>query len=236
MTARRLVASPVFSLLTNGKTILDNEVVALHNFDKVNRLIRHAKQEEYPHGTDVAGVQFLQHSQSRDDPYIRTVEHFSDGNFIILCQFKAQSHRFSISHEIHVDKTFNQAINCDEIEFNSWDSISGSIITLSRVFTNYNDGDGYFKVFSKVFAQTEEDVGQKLKWGHIYTDELEEGRIRAILVDEDGGQIKGLGMYFANEFKQHDADWHVHHIVKVCQIHYKRSVNALLHKGTPKGF
>ena len=206
MTARRLVASPMFSLLTNGKTILNNDIVALYNFDKIDRLLCHAKQEEYPCGTDVAGIQFFQHSQSQDDLYVRTIEYFSDRNFIIVCQFQAQSRRFFLSHEIHVDKTFSQAINCDEIEFNTWDTDSGSVITLARVFTNYNDELGYFKVFRKVFGLAESDTGKKLRWGHLYSQDSENIRIRAILVDEDGGQIKGLGMYFANEFKEHEAD------------------------------
>ena len=41
-------------------------------------------------------------------------------------------------------------------------------------------------------------------------------------------QIKGLGTYFVSEHPaEGDADCHVLKIVKVCQVHYERSINRL---------
>ena len=94
ITARRLIASPIYSILTNGKPDLDSDHIALYNFDAVNNLLRKEKLKEFPWGTDLAGVQYLQYSQGDNNPYIRSIEHYWDGQFIIVCQFQEQSGLF----------------------------------------------------------------------------------------------------------------------------------------------
>jgi hypothetical protein len=101
------------------------------------------------------------------------------------------------------------------------------------VYTNYETADGYHKAFSKVFRLVEKDMKKKLRWGHMHSNDGQ-NRIKAILVDMHLGQVKGLGLHFANEYKEHEIDWHIFRIVKVCQVHFLRSINELQRNGVPE--
>jgi hypothetical protein len=82
----------------------------------------------------------------------------------------------------------------------------------------------------------EQDVGKRITWGHLTEQESrEESCIKAVLVDEHGGQIKGLGQYFNEKYPVYTGEEHIPKIVKVCQTHYKRSVTKLKKKGISKG-
>jgi len=235
-TARRLIASPILPIMLNGKTSLTQEHIALTNQDAVNYLIRKERIKEYPFGTDFLGVQKVMLQQSLQDPYIRATVQYPDGHFVVLCQFSEQSKAFFQSYELQVDKTFSRT-RCQEFEVNSYDHATKRIRTLSRVFTDYEDGDGYYQAFSLIFNQAEKDVGKRIPWGHMVPSIQSSGtaRVKAILVDEHGGQIKGLGRYFAQEYPPHDADWHILRLVKTCLVHYERSVQKLLDASVPKG-
>ena len=108
---------------------------------------------------------------------------------------------------------------------------------MSQVFSDYEDSNGYFQAFKLVFDQAEKDIGKKIPWGHLVssTDNLSSVRVKAILVDEHGGQIKGLGHYFEQEYPFNDSDWHILRIVKTCRVHYERSIRKLETKGVSKG-
>lgn len=231
ITARRLIASPVFSILTNGNTELDAEHIALYNFDQVNNIFRKERLKEHPWGGDFLGAQYLQDRQGDENPYIRSIECYSDKQFIIVCQFRDQSRLFFEANEIQIDKTFRRT-DCHELEINAFDHTTHTLVTLARVFTNYETAAGYYKAFSKVFGLAEEDMKKKLRWGHLYDDS--QTRIKAVLMDMHAGQVKGLGLYFANEYKQHDMDWHISRIVKTCQVHYQRSIHELKRDGVPE--
>lgn len=103
------------------------------------------------------------------------------------------------------------------------------------MFTDYEDSEGYFQAFNLVFSQAEKDVGKRIPWGHLVSEKDSVVRIKAILVDEYAGQIKGLGRYFEKEYPYHDADWHILCIVRVCRVHYERSLHKLEAKGVPSG-
>jgi len=84
-TARKLTASPMLSIMLNGKTSLGQEHVALTNQDVVNYLIRKERAKEFPWGTDFQGVQYLMRQQSGPSPYIHWTELFTV-KFKSLCQ------------------------------------------------------------------------------------------------------------------------------------------------------
>ena len=236
VTARQLIASLILHIMLNGKTSLTEEHIALTNQDAINHLIRKERLKEHPLGTDFLGVQKLMLQQGLEDPYIRATHQYPDGHFVILCQFTEQSRAFFQSYEIQVDKTFSRT-KCREFEINSYDHATKRIRTLSRVFTDYEDSDGYFQAFNLSFKQAENDIGKRIPWGQLasYKDVLGGICIKAILVDEHGGQIKGLGRYFAQEYPFHDAEWHILQVVKTCPVHYERSIRKLEGKGLPKG-
>src|SRR5579859_6802733 len=191
-TARRVIASPILPIMMNGATTLSKEHIAMTNQDAVNHLIRKLRIKEYPWGTDFLGIQRMMTQQTPDDPYIRATHQFPDGHFVVLCQFIEQSKLFFQSYELQVNKTFS-CTKCRELEINAYDHSTRRITTLARVFTDYEDGEGYYQAFSLVFAQAEKDVGEKIPWGHLVSAQDSIVRIKAILVDEHGGQVKGLG-------------------------------------------
>lgn len=232
ITARRLIASPIFSILTNGNTELDAEHIALYNLDAVNNILRKERLKEHPWGGDFLGVQYLQDRQGDENPYIRSIECYSDKQFIIVCLFREPSRLWFEANEIQIDKTFRRT-NCHELEINTFDHTTHTLVTLARVYTNYETADGYHKAFSKVFRLVEKDMKKKLRWGHMHSDDGQ-NRIKAILVDMHLGQVKGLGLHFANEYKEHEIDWHIFRIVKVCQVHFLRSINELQRNGVPE--
>ena len=78
-----------------------------------------------------------------------------------------------------------------------------------------------------MFDQAEKDMGYRVPFGHIINDQDSptKSRIKAILVDEHGGQIKGLARYFESKFPSDDVGKdHILQIVKTCQVHYERSI------------
>ena len=233
-TARRLVASPILPIMMNGATSLSQEHIAMTNQDAVNHLIRKERLKEYPWGTDFIGVQQMMTRQGLTDPYIRSTIQYPDGHFVVVCQFPEQSELFYQMYELQVDKTFSRT-KCRELVVSGFDHGSKTISTLARVFTDYEDGEGYYQAFNLVFSQAEKDVGKRIPWGHLVSAKDSIVRIKAILVDEHGGQLKGLGRYFAKEYQNHDADWHILHIVRICRVHYERSIKKLEVKGIPEG-
>jgi hypothetical protein len=109
-------------------------------------------------------------------------------------------------------------------------------MTLSRVWPDYEDEHGYYQAFRLIFDMAEQDVGRKIRWGHLIGEfQSQEPYIKAIIVDEHGGQMKGLGQYFNEKYPDYTSDEHIGKIVKVCQTHYFRSITKLAKKGVSKG-
>lgn len=143
VTARRLLASPLLPILLDGKSDLSAYHVALTNMDAVNHLIRKERLREHPLGTDILGVQHLMSTQRLADPYIRQAIQFDDGHFVVLCQFQQQSRFLFSVKEIFADKTFRRN-RCQEFEVNSYNPGTNTLVTISRVWTDYEDAAGIF--------------------------------------------------------------------------------------------
>lgn len=60
-------------------------------------------------------------------------------------------------------------------------------ITLCRVFTEFEDPEGYFLLFSRVFAVVEKVTGKPLEFKYLHGS-----GIHAILADMDWSQMKGM--------------------------------------------
>jgi len=226
VTARRLLASPLLPIMLNGKTTLSSQHIALTNLDAINHLIRKERKRQFPGGTDILGVQHMM-TNPLYDPYIRTAYQFDNGGFIVLCQFAMQSELLFSCSEIQADKTFRRT-KCNEFEINSYHHSTNRIITLARVWFEADDMDGYYEAFRLVFNTAEKDVGRPLRWGHLLSEkELDKPYIKAVLVDEHGGQVKGLGKYLEEKHSKFKSEDHIRRIVKVCQTHYYRSINKL---------
>lgn len=230
-TARRIASSPILPIVLNGKTTLTQEHVALTNQDVLNRIIRKERAKEYPWGGDLHGAVFLMKHQG--DGYIRSVQEFDDGTYMVHCQSVEQSKLLMRMKELHCDKTFART-KCQEFEINGWDPSSCRLVTLARLFFPGNTANAYFRAFTAFFDLAEKDTGMRVPFGHLMTDkESATGtRIKAILLDEHGGQIKGLAMYFQSKYPADEDDFHILQIVKTCKVHFNRSIIKLVKSNT----
>lgn len=160
------------------------------------------------------------------------------GQFMVLCMSKSQSAFLMNSCEIQVDMTFNRT-QYKEFEVNGFDDRAKRIGTMARVFTNAEDGETYSQLFHLIFDQAEFDMGYRIPFGHIVpTDEQSPSgtRVKAILLDESAGQMKGLMKYFKSKFPGDDPlNDHIFKIVKTCQVHYKRTLQKAERQGANNG-
>ena len=116
---------------------------------------------------------------------------------------------------------------------NSYDPVSQRIVTLARVYMHHEDEWGYYHAFKSVFDQAEKDMGYRIPFGHLTPNDQASPtgtRLKAILVDEHGGQMKGLNRYFQSKFPNDDKQYHILRIVKTCKVHYERSIRTLAKK------
>ena len=86
-----------------------------------------------------------------------------------------------------------------------------------------------------LISEIAKDMGAHIPWGHLTLESSTSRHIKAILVDEHGGQAKGLGRYFTEKYPSRDASQHLLKIVKTCRMHYERSIHKLEGKNVPKG-
>jgi hypothetical protein len=145
---------PILPIMLDGKLDLSEEHIALMNHDAVNHLIRRERRNEHPLGTDFNGANYLMIQRGLHNPYICTCQQFPDGHFVILCMMKEQSELFFQSYELQANKTFSRT-QCQELELNTFSHSVKRTATLARVFTNYEDGEGYFEAFSLSFKTAE---------------------------------------------------------------------------------
>jgi hypothetical protein len=172
--------------------------------------------------------------QNNQDPYIRQAEIFDDKRFIIHCQSKEQSRLLICATELHANKTFSRT-KCQEWEINSYDLISKRIFTIARVYFDYEDQWAYQHTFTAVFDRAEKDMGYRVPFGCLIksdADSLSGSRIKAILLDEHAGQIRGLDAYFQSKFPNDNKRYHIIQIVKTCKVHFDRSLQKLSRKGS----
>jgi hypothetical protein len=95
---------------------------------------------------------------------------------------------------------------------------------------DHEDEWGYFHAFLMVFDRAEKDMGFRVPFGHLIKSDADSPtgtRIKAILIDEHAGQIRGLQAYFQSKFPNDKKNFHILQIVKVCKVHYNRSLQKL---------
>jgi hypothetical protein len=143
--------------------------------------------------------------------YVRKCELLDNGKFIIHCQFEDQSKLLAESRVLYVDKTFKRTA-CNELEFNSYDKGTGRITTLARIYTDLEDRQAYCQAFRSLFEVTERDIGRPIQLDHL-TSHPDHVHVRTRTT------LSGL--------------------VKVCRVHYNRSIigerKSLKSKGVPAG-
>jgi hypothetical protein len=173
--------------------------------------------------------------------YVRKCELLDNGKFIIHCQFEDQSKLLGKSTVLYVDMTFKRTA-CNELEFNSYDKGTGRITTLARIYTDLEDRQAYSQAFRSVFEVTERDIGRPIQLDHLMSHPDHQyiksrPTMYAVLVDMHGGQALGLMDYLQSRYPLSEPGRHLSGLVKVCRVHYERSIigerKSLKTKGVP---
>jgi hypothetical protein len=233
-TARKLFASMYCSLILTGKENQDLtcQTLALMNPSILNHIIRVERTKQFPTGTDFLGAQHEMTRQDPSNPYIRECMMYPDGQFMIICMFPEQARLWYDAAEIHIDKTFKRT-KCRELEINTYSHEAAHLATIARVYFDAEDEVGYYRAFTHLARIAEQDMQAPIPWGHLTATGLR--RIKAILVDEHGGQAKGLARFFGERYPSKDGAQHLLEIVKTCHFHYDKSITTLENKKIPKG-
>jgi hypothetical protein len=102
---------------------------------------------------------------------------------------------------------------------------------------DHEDEWGYYQAFRAVFDQAEKGMGYRIPFGHLTADDKASptgSRVKAILVEEHVGQIKGLSRYFQSKYPNDEKSFHVLRIAKTCRVHYEGSIQSLENKNGSK--
>ena len=104
------------------------------------------------------------------------------------------------------------------------------------------DTDSYYEAFWLAFQTAEADVSHHLPWAHILEacpQQLSRSStlgIKAVLLDKHGGQFKGLEKYFETKYALYgNGEWHTSRLIKICTVHFERSIKKLAKKGLSQG-
>ena len=65
------------------------------------------------------------------------------------------------SYEIQANKTFSPTA-CREFEINSYKHKTHRTTTIARIFTDYEDEDGYYQGLELCFKTAEDDIGRRI--------------------------------------------------------------------------
>jgi hypothetical protein len=95
---------------------------------------------------------------------------------------------------------------------------------------DHEDEWGYYQAFKSVFDQAEKDIGYRIPLGRLTANDQASPtgtRLKAILVDEHAGQMKGLTRYFQSKYPNDDKQYHILRIVKTCRVHFVRTIQDM---------
>ncbi|KAJ7192674.1 hypothetical protein GGX14DRAFT_546454 [Mycena pura] len=194
---------------------------SLANRDHVRAYILQVQKEMFPRGTGWDGLLYLKERQDVDllpeDAYIRFVEEYpaetigtdEDGDDadeteadteapfrIVICMTLEGSRRLVRAQFLQSDISFRRIIGFKEFELGGMEQDSRTSIVYCRIYVNRQTAVAHQIIFQKIHDIVVKDTGENLQWRHIHsqTPDEEVGVLHFVL-DQHGGQAKGLGLY-----------------------------------------
>ncbi|KAJ3804094.1 hypothetical protein F5876DRAFT_70917 [Lentinula aff. lateritia] len=206
-----------FPLLRNP--MLSDLHVSLSNRSHLKVYIDAMKRTCFPSGTGWRGLQDLKRHQDSilppEDQYIRrlveipvaslesdpddALEDIPDQNNalrIVICMTPEASARFIKAQHLQSDIAFKRVIGYYEFEAASVDPDCNTSITYCRVFMTRQTAFAHHLVLKELNEILRVDTGRTLRWRHIHGESIDDydGHILNWVVDQHGGQAKGLGI------------------------------------------
>ncbi|KAG6172214.1 hypothetical protein E4U27_007003 [Claviceps purpurea] len=237
ITANKFLASKALkSALTKvGLRTLAAGHPALLQRNRIENLIRHWKIDTYPSGLDLAAVEVeyeTDRQQIPDDCYIQDIFTYGDQDehFLVVCMLKEQAELFQKMEFIEVDmsmKRLKGAVN-KEIIFACQYFQHGKIITLARIFCNWEGTATYEHAFDRISVVLQNLTGQPLRWKYL-NNPPDEGGIRAVVMDMSSKACSGLGKHLNKRDRLHRG-WteNLSHVIRSCMVHFGRNIDQAI--------
>ncbi|KAJ3925577.1 MAG: hypothetical protein NXY57DRAFT_967582 [Lentinula lateritia] len=228
ITPRQFLGHPIVkSYLTSRFPLLHNPMlsdlhISLSNRSHLRVYIEAIKAQYFPSGTGWKGLEYLKHQQDSllpaDEHYVRQMIEIPADQFnedsddllsdsgqgeslqIVICMTPQASQRFVMAQHLQSDIAFKRVVGFYEFEIASIDSISNTGITYCRVFLTRQTAAAHQRVLTEIDKILQLDTGRTLRWRHIHGQFVDDydGHILNWVVDQHGGQAKGIGLYLQN--------------------------------------
>ncbi|KAG6209076.1 hypothetical protein E4U35_007643 [Claviceps purpurea] len=153
-----------------------------------------------------------------------------DEHFLVVCMLKEQAELFQKMEFIEVDmsmKRLKGAVN-KEIIFACQYFQHGKIITLARIFCNWEGTATYEHAFDRISVVLQNLTGQPLRWKYL-NNPPDEGGIRAVVMDMSSKACSGLGKHLNKRDRLHRG-WteNLSHVIRSCMVHFGRNIDQAI--------
>ncbi|KAJ7676899.1 hypothetical protein DFH06DRAFT_976937 [Mycena polygramma] len=249
----------------HNPTLLDLHS-SLGNRDHIRAYILQAQndiQTVFPEGTGWEGLLHMKLQQDEhlpvDEVYIRYMaeipslglrtddddeESDSDPHApfrIAVCMTKEASRRLLRAKYLQSDIAFRRIVGFKEFELGGLERDSRTTIVYCRIYLNRQTAGAHEIVFRKIHEIVLTDTGENLQWRHLHSPTIhDEVGILHFVLDQHGGQAKGLGLYLkslaqqlAGTYDLHET-WrlltsldeydHLFRVIRLCVSHISRNI------------
>ncbi|KAG5959110.1 hypothetical protein E4U56_005089 [Claviceps arundinis] len=233
ITANKFLASKALKSALNkvGLRTLAAGHPTLLQRNRIENLIRYWKIVTYPIGLDLAAVEVeyeMDRQQNPDDCYIQDIFTYGDQDehFLVVCMLKEQAELFQKMEFIEVDmsmKRLKGAVN-KEIIFACQYFQHGKIITLARIFCNWERAATYEHAFDRISVVLEKLTGRPLRWKYL-NDASDQSGIRAVVMDMSSKACSGT-----REIEAGQPTENLSHVIQSCMVHFGRNIDQAIGK------
>ncbi|KAJ7437910.1 hypothetical protein B0H11DRAFT_1884881 [Mycena galericulata] len=202
----------------HNPTLLDLHP-SLGNRDHIRAYILQAQNSIFPEGTGWEGLLHMKLKQDEllpvDEVYIRYMEEIpalglgprdeededSDADpavpfRIAVCMTRQGSCRLLKAKYLQSDIAFRRIVGFKEFELGGLERDSRTTIVYCRIYLNRQTAAAHEIIFRKIHEIVFADTGETLKWRHLHSPTIhDEVGILHFVLDQHGGQAKGLGLY-----------------------------------------
>ncbi|KAJ7122723.1 hypothetical protein C8R46DRAFT_1238174 [Mycena filopes] len=249
----------------HNPTLLDLHP-SLANRDHIRAYIVQAQNSIFPEGTGWEGLLHMKNLQDEylpsDEAYIRFVleDPSLDGTHdqndeededpesdpgipfrIAVCMTKEGSRRLLRAKYLQSDIAFRRIVGFKEFELGGLERDSRTTIVYCRIYLNRQTAAAHQMIFQKIHQIVLADTGEHLQWRHLHSTTLrDEVGILHFVLDQHGGQAKGLGLYLKSlaqllpgKFDLHephrslaslDEYDHLFRLIRLCVSHVFRNI------------
>jgi hypothetical protein len=212
ITSRTLMISPLMKsfLAKYSKTALRDLHPSLLIEDRITALIKKQKLLQYPHGSDLAGVQQefeFERARQPEDQWIRDIYFFDEEKkyYMIICCSYAQAKAFTTVRHIEMDLAFKTVQGKTMVySIAAYNPDARRINTYAYVYINRETPETYRILFERLFQELGNAGRQPVKWAYQTGKSDSSEGIRTVTLDMSRSQARGTYInYICNTYVIH---------------------------------